>query len=165
MRKIKKMLMALFLFGSANAAMAQSESGDVFNYVLQKSENIINNPNASDFELKVNQFKVTALRYVPTAGIRIYGQANTEVMDLQAVYLNEFITKYFTAIRKTTADKERKDCIMKFVKATRNNPLYDDKDREATEAFVNDPGGFTPFSINVNWQKAVAEIDGENEKK
>ena len=48
-----------------------------------------------------------------------------------------------------------------YVKATRENPLYEDKDIEKTEAFVNDPGGYTPFSINVNWENALAAIEGE----
>lgn len=154
MKKVKFILLALLFIGAAGSAKAQ----DVFNIVLQKAEGIVNNPKTTDFDLKVNQFKVTALRYIPTKGIKLNGSVSTDFMDIQAYYLNVFITDYFTALKKTPA-ADRKKCIMKFVQATRNNPLYQDPDRESTESFVKDPGGYTPFSINVNWEKAVEELE------
>ncbi len=153
---MKKLLIALVMMGAASTMNAQ----EVFNYLLDKSEKIVNNPKASDFDLKVNQFKVTALRYIPTTGIKMKGGVSTEFMDVQAYSMNAFILSYFKALQ-TTPEAGRKDCIMRYVKATRENPLYEDKDIENTEAFVNDPGGYTPFSINVNWENALAAIEGE----
>lgn len=158
---MKSLLLALALMGTANHAKAQEE---VFDIVLHKAERIVNTPNASEFDLKVNQFKLTALNYIPTTGIRIYGSVEKSFMNTQALNLNIFLTEYFKALKNTPIN-DRKNCIMKFVKATRNHPLYDDKDREFTESFVKDPGGYTPFSINVNWEQAVAEIENEAKKK
>ena len=158
MKTMRIMLLFLVMAGATSTVKAQ----EVFNAVLQKAESIVNDPNASEMDLKINQYKVTALRYIPSAGIRLYGETTTNVMDVQAYYMSVFLTDYFAAVQKTAGatESQKKDAIMKFVKATRHNPLYDDDDIENTEAFVKDPGGFTPFSLNVNWEKAVKEEQG-----
>lgn len=153
MKRMKFMLIILMMLGAASTIQAQ----EVFDIVLKKAESIVNNPRASEFELKVNQFKLTALRYIPNTGIRLNGNVSTELMDIQAYSLNVFITQYFSDLQKTPVS-DRKKLIMKYVEATRKYPLYDDKDTETTEAFVKDPGGYTPFSINVNWQNAIEEV-------
>lgn len=148
------MLACILFLGAA----VQSQAQEVFNYVLEKAEGIVNDPNANDIDLKINQFKATALRYIPTAGIRLHGQASVEMMDVQAVSLNEFLLKYFAVLQKVPV-KERKNYVMLFVNATRKHVLYpDEKKRDITDAFIKDPGGLTPFSLNVNWEKAVEEV-------
>lgn len=150
---MKKLLIAIAMMGATTFCQAQ----EVFNIVLKKAEDALCNPKASEFELKVNQFKVTALRYVPTKGIKLNGEVSTELMDLQAYNLNVFLTEYFKAL-KAVPEADRMNCIMHFVHATQKHPLYKDDDKEATEAFVNDPGGYTPFSINVKWEDALEEV-------
>lgn len=154
MRKIKFMLLAIMLMGAASSVKAQ----EVFNIVLHKAENVVNNPHANEFDLKVNQYKVTALRYIATTGIKINGKVQEEFLNMQAYALNVFLQKYMTAITKTPKES-RKNIVMQFVHATRNHPLYKDNNKEATESFVKDPGGFTPFSLNVDWEKALEEIE------
>lgn len=152
MKIIKTALLAISLMGAAQNIEAQ----EVYDIVEKSAQSVINNPNANDFDLKVNQFKLTALHYVRNKGIKLHGGIQSDMLDMQAYCLNVFLTDYLTALKKATA-AERKNVIMVFVNATRKYPLYDDKDRETTEAFVKDPGGFTPFSINVNWEKAMED--------
>lgn len=152
MKAIRLIALALIVMAGAQKIQAQ----EVFNIILQNAETVINNPNASDLETKINQFKVTALRYIPTKAIKLNGGIQADVLDIQAYSLNVFISDYLEALRKTS-QANRKNVVMVFVNATRKYPLFDDKDRETTEAFVKDPGGFTPFSINVNWEKALEE--------
>lgn len=151
---MKLMLMVLMMMGAATTVKAQ----EVFNILKQSAENIVNNPKATEFELKVNQYKLTALQYIPSQAIKQFGKTTTATMDIQAYYLNVFLTHYFKEIQGTKNEKDRKEVIDKYIKATQNNPMYEDKNRAATESFVNDPGGYTPFSINVNWEKAAAEL-------
>lgn len=160
MRTIRIMIVCTLLMGAATQIQAQ----DVFNYVLEKAEGIVNNPHSTEIDLKINQFKATALRYIPTAGIRLHGSANVETMDVQAVGLNEFLLKYFSVLQKVPA-KDRKAYVMLFVEASRKHVLYpDEKNKEISEAFVKDAGGLTPFSLNTNWEKAVAEVNAALKK-
>ncbi len=163
MKRMKLALMTLLMMGAANTVKAQQDQ-NVFDIVLKSAESVVNNPKASEFDLKVNQFKVTALLYVRNQGIKKNGKVPTTVLEEQAYGLHMFLFKYLNAIKNTPAEN-RKDCIMTFVQVTRNHPMYDDKDKETTESFVKDPGGFTPFSINVNWAEALAELEEAEKKK
>jgi hypothetical protein len=35
--------------------------------------------------------------------------------------------------------------------------LFKNVDKSEAESFVDDKGGFTPFSLNTNWVEALAE--------
>ncbi len=150
---MKYMLFAIMMMGTANMVNAQ----EVYNIIRQKAESIVNNPRASQFDTKVNQFKLTALTYLTRKGAK-NGQMEAAVMDNQALALNIFLTNYFKEI-KNIPEKERLEVIKKYFKAAQANPMYDDNDRAITESFVSDPGGFTPFSINVNWEKALETLE------
>lgn len=153
MKKMKYLLFAIMMMGAANTVSAQ----DVYNIIRQKAEDIVNNPRATQFDTKVNQFKLTALTYLTRKGAK-NGEMEAAVMDNQALAMNIFLTNYFKEIRNIP-EKDRMEVIKKYFKAAQANPMYEDNDRATTESFVTDPGGFTPFSINVNWEKALESLE------
>lgn len=160
MKRALRLILLLTLVCAAEKASAQ----DVFNIVFRTAEEVVNSDNSSDFDIKVNQFKMTTLKYYLSTGVKKNGSVMSDEMDLMAYSLNVFLTKYLSDIRKTK-DEARKECVMKYIKITRACPMYEDPDKEMTESFVSDPGGFTPFSINVNWIKALEELEKADKKK
>lgn len=140
-------------------ACTQLKAQKVYDYLLDKSEQVINNPNSKDFDLKVAQFKNTAMRYFRKNIILQEGSTTSTWLDEQAVALNEFVTNYFVELAKNshTSDKTRKEIIMRYCKASENHALFKNVDKSEAEVFVYDKGGFTPFSLNTNWVEALAE--------
>lgn len=163
MKNVCKILLAAVM----TMGVSEAHSQEVFKYLKQKNEDVINDPKSSEFDLKVSQYKLTCLQYIVTAGVKLNGKTTTEIMDNQALNMNIFLTNYMSDIQKMTnkTEAERKECIMKYVEITRQYPLYKDNNVETTESFVKDPGGYTPFSINVDWVKAVAELEKKNKSK
>jgi hypothetical protein len=150
---------SLFIAIMLVVACTQLKAQDVYDYLLDKSEQVINNPNSKDFDLKVAQFKYTAMRYFRKNIILQEGSTTSTWLDEQAVALNEFVTNYFVELAKNshTSDKTRKEIIMRYCKASENHALFKNVDKSEAEVFVYDKGGFTPFSLNTNWVEALAE--------
>jgi hypothetical protein len=44
--------------------------------------------------------------------------------------------------------------------ASVNNSLFHDMDKDLAEAYLNNTKFVTPFSLDTDWEKALAEIRG-----
>lgn len=150
----KLCIIALMLF--AGSTMKAQE---VYDYLLDKSEQVINNPESKEFDLKVAQFKSTAMRYFRKNIILQEGSISSQWLDEQALALNEFVTNYLMELSANshTESKTRKAIVMKYCKASQNHAMFKDADKQESEAFVIDKGGYTPFCLNTNWVEALAE--------
>jgi hypothetical protein len=85
----KFFIIALLLIATANI-----NAQEIYDYLLDKSEQVINNPRSNDFELKVAQFKATAMRYFRKNIIKQEGSVSSTWLDEQALALNEFVTNF-----------------------------------------------------------------------
>ncbi len=150
MKKLAIIAMMLLATGSMKAQ-------EVYDYLLDKSEQVINNPNSKEFDLKIAQFKATAMRYFRRNIIQQEGSISAQWLDEQALALEMFVTNYLQELSKNshTEAKTRKSIVMKYCDASRNHAMFKKADKKESEAFIIDKGGYTPFCLNTNWVEAL----------
>ena len=128
--------------------------------VMESATRIVNNPTSNYTLTRVAQFKRTALTYMRGKALETPEANDTEVvhfLDTQAYYLNEFTDRFFREILKVSGNA-RKECIMTFVKASSENPVWNDPDKSVTESYIG-TGELTPFSLDTDWEKAYNSIE------
>lgn len=152
---MKRIIIMAIMVTLTSAVKAQ----EVYDYLLDKAELVVNNPESSEFDLKVAQFKCTAMRYFRKHIILKQGSVSSTWLDEQAVALNEFVTNYLIELSQNSiaGAETRKKIVMRYCNACMGNPLFKDVDREESELFMYDKNGFTPFCLNTDWVKALAE--------
>lgn len=157
----------LFIFALLmTAATANIKAQEIYDYLLDKSELVINNPESKDFDLKIAQFKTTAMRYFRKKIILQEGSVSSTWLDEQALALNEFVTNYLVELSQNSngSNEIRKKIIMRYCKASANHTLFNNVDKEEAESFISDKGGYTPFCLNTNWVEALAESKDKKNK-
>ncbi|MBR2458075.1 MAG: hypothetical protein IKB39_02005 [Bacteroidaceae bacterium] len=157
----------LFIFALLmTAATANIKAQEIYDYLLDKSELVINNPESKDFDLKIAQFKATAMRYFRKKIILQEGSVSSTWLDEQALALNEFVTNYLVELSQNSngSNEIRKNIIMRYCKASANHTLFNNVDKEEAESFIYDKGGYTPFCLNTNWVEALAESKDKKNK-
>lgn len=159
MKKLGIIAMMLFMAGAMKAQ-------DVYDYLLDKSEQVINDPASQEFDLKVAQFKAAAMRYFRKNIIQQEGGISGQWLDEQALALNEFVTDYLMELSQNSGaeNKARKAIIMKYCRASLNHAMFKDADKKESEIFVIDKKGYTPFCLNTNWVEALAEVKAKGKK-
>lgn len=151
----------LFIVLSGLLSASHAKAQDVFNQVVSNAKLVLEDPKADQFLIAVSQFKYTAMQYLCTTAIkRNGGGVEASLLDRQAYSMNHFIISYFSDLAKAQkeSDSKQKDIMKRYWRATAEHPMFQDEDKETTEAFMNDPGCITPFSIDVDWEKADAAI-------
>ncbi|MBQ8274174.1 MAG: hypothetical protein IJZ11_06595 [Bacteroidaceae bacterium] len=153
---MKKLFIIVLLL---TVTKANINAQEIYDYLLDKSEQVINNPQSNNFDLKVAQFKATAMRYFRRNIILQEGSISSTWLDEQALALNEFITNFLVELSQNSngSDDARKKIIMRYCEASANHTLFKNVDKEEAESFISDKGGYTPFCLNTNWVKALAE--------
>ena len=118
------------------------------------------------FDLKIAQFKATAMRYFRKKIILQEGSVSSTWLDKQALALNEFVTNYLVELSQNSngSNEIRKNIIMRYCKASANHTLFNNVDKEEAESFIYDKGGYTPFCLNTNWVEALAESKDKKNK-
>ena len=107
---MKKLFIILLLALGTSTVQGQ----EIYDYLLDKSEQVINNPESKDMELKIAQFKFTAMRYFRKNIILQEGSISSTWLDEQALALNEFVTNYLLELTKNShaTEKVRMDIVM-----------------------------------------------------
>ena len=143
-------LLALLL--APNTLKAQ----EVYNMVLENATQTVNSPSKSFTQVKIAQFKSTALVYLKKKAFENSKEVKEEFLNTQAYYLSEFIFLFFTQILKDhkLSDEERRKKIYLFMDASLSNPLFNDPDTETTQSYIKEGSELTPFSLDTDWQKA-----------
>lgn len=156
----KLLIIAIFMATAVGNAKAQ----EIFDYLLDKSEQVINNPESDEFDQKVAQFKFTAMRYFRKNIIQQEGSVSSGWLDEQALALNEFVTNYLMELsQNSNADeKARKAIVLRYCRASLNHAMFKKADKEETDVFIRSKGGYTPFCLNTNWVEALAETKKQN---
>lgn len=155
---MKKLIM-VSLLGLVSAMPMKAQ--EVFNQVVNNAKLVLEDPRADQFLINVSQFKYTALQYLCNTAIKENGgSVEADFLDKQAYSLNHFVISYFSELAKAQkqSNAAQKDIMKRYWKACAENPMFKNQDKETTDAFINDPGCITPFSINTDWEKADAAI-------
>ncbi len=158
MRLSKPFIVALCL---VFALAPQAKGQEVFNQVVASAKNIIDDPRPDPFLLNIAQFKYTAMQYLCNTAIRRNGGGvDADLLDRQAYSMNHFVTSYFSEMAKlqNSGEAKQKDMMKRYWKATADNPMFNDPDKETTDAFIDAPDCITPFSLDTDWEKADEAI-------
>ncbi|MCM1108137.1 MAG: hypothetical protein NC388_03650 [Clostridium sp.] len=165
---IKKLFIVLLCgLGSYSGLQAQQ----LYNTVLQKAEQVVNDPRSDEVSVKINHFKSTALRYTKKMAFEQHKSVTTQFLDLQAYYLSDFLGRFFKELSQLqdNDEKTRKNCIWEYVNITVSNPLFEHVDKNVSESFLEDKNNLTPFNLNTDWEKACQALDerqqADNHKK
>lgn len=155
-----KKLVMVTLFGLVSACPMKAQ--EVFNQVVSNAKLILEDPNADPYLTSVSQFKYTALQYLCNTAIkRNGGSAEADMLDRQAYAMNNFIMSYLQELAKAqkSTPAAQKNILKKYWRASAENPMFYDEDKETTEAFMSDPKCITPFCLDTDWEKANEVIN------
>ncbi len=156
---MKKLFLALLLGAFTFGANAQ----EIYKIVYQNAEQIINDPTSSITKAKIAQFKVSQLTYLRQKAFETMPEVTNRFLDVQAYYLSEFMTLYQAELVKSSpkSAEERSKLVMIFLDATVSNPLFGDTDEETIYAYIHEGTELTPFSLDTDWQKALAAVKAQ----
>lgn len=142
----------LLMAASAMSVQAQS----LYKTVFDRATAVVNSPSASDEEVQVNQFKVTALNYISMMVKKRGMNKDSYFYDSQAVNMASFVTDFQANLEKARAisPSKRAEVLKIYTDASKYNPLFKDTDKEKVNCYVNDKTTLTPFSLDTNWEKA-----------
>ena len=150
---MKKVILSLFvLMASVTSIQAQS----LYKTVRESAEKVVNDPKASDEEIQINQFKVTALNYLAMMVQKRGLKKDTYFFDSQAVNLASFVTDFQVNLEKARniSPAKRTEILKIYTDASKFNPMFKDPDKEKVNCYVNDKTTMTPFCLDTDWEKA-----------
>lgn len=152
---MKKFLLVLMLFVGMTV-----QAQEVFNELRQKNKTVVENPQSSAIARGISQFKLDALNYLAIKMQEEMPDSSVYFLDNQAISMNEYVTYY---IQKLVQYNEMPKALQEemtkmFMEASRNNPLFKDKDKEMVLSYYNNGESLIRFSLDTNWEKALAYI-------
>ena len=160
---MKKSLYVILLFALLPMTMSAQ---DVYNYLLDTTTNTVNNPTSTYTQVRIAQFKRTALVYLKRKAFETMPEVTEQFLNKQAYYMSEYVALFFDEILKGKKDNEQKRMakIYLFMDTSKAYPLFDDPDTDMTDSYIIEGNELTPFSLNTDWQKAYGAVKVELEK-
>lgn len=136
---------------------------EIYKIVYKNAEQIVNDPNSGVTKARIAQFKVSQLTYLYQKAFETMPEVTDRFLDVQAYYLTEFMSLYQAELVKSSKDtpEERAKKVMIFLDATVSNPLFGDTDEETIYAYIKEGTELTPFSLDTDWQKALAAVKAQ----
>ena len=126
----------------------QSNAQEVFNSVLESAQNALKDPVQNFSKTQIAKFKIDALN-------------RNDLLDIQSYYMSEFISKYLTEIIccEGQPDSVKKAIVFLFVNASAVCPLFNDKDKDKINKYINSDKQLTPFCLDTDWKKAFQFVN------
>lgn len=140
----------------------QARSQEVFNILLQSATRVVNSPTSNFTAASVAQFKRTALTYMRTKAFENMDSVTASFLDTQAYAMSEFTTEFFQQVVRTCGDG-RRQVVERYMRASQECPMWNDPDKETTESYMHGEE-LTPFSLDTDWEKALAKVKEEATK-
>lgn len=154
---MKKLTLCLFmLFGMLISVSAQ----DIYNEVvrMQKDFKTIKEDKSKKLEERqVASFKWDAIEYMLYKG-REDSTFTERQLGEQTYAMTEFVSLFFKRLGESNKSKNREIAYVRFQNASLNNSLFHDMDKDLVLAYINKGKYPTPFSLDTDWVKALAEI-------
>ena len=154
---MKKFLPIILLLCFLPLKMSAQE---VYNYLLDATTNTVNNPASTYTQVRIAQFKRTALVYLKRKAFETMPEVTEQFLNKQAYYMSEYVALFFDELLKGKKDDDnkRKAKIYLFMDTSKANPLFDDPDKEVTYGYVDNEQYITQFALDTDWVKALKEI-------
>jgi hypothetical protein len=136
---------------------------EIYKLVYQSAKSTLENPATPLTKAKIAQFKLSQLTYLYQKAFDTMPEVTDRFLDVQAYYLSEFLTLYQADLVKSSkmSGEERAKRVMIFLDATVSNPLFNDKDEETIYAYIKEGTEITPFSLDTDWEKALAAVKAQ----
>lgn len=138
---------------------------EVYKEILKTSQNTANDKSKDLQTRKVATFKADALLYMAMKMGQQMPDSTVSVLDHQAYAMYDFINLYIKKISETKNKKGKAEIIQLFKNASLQNSRFNDMDLELVEAYIRKEGYITKFSLDTNWEKAIAQAREELRKK
>ncbi|MBR6035588.1 MAG: hypothetical protein IKP41_01330 [Bacteroidaceae bacterium] len=150
---MKKIILSLLVL---MASVASIQAQELFKTVRENATKVVNNPAASDEEVQINQFKVTALNYLSMMVQKRGLKKDTYFYDSQAVNMTSFVTDFQVNLEKARniSPAKRMEVLKIYTDASKYNPMFKDTDKERANVYVDDKKTLTPFCLDTDWEKA-----------
>jgi hypothetical protein len=155
-----KTLLLTLLFATFTLGGSAQE---IYKLVFESAKTTLENPATSLTKAKIAQFKISQLTYMYQKAFETMPEVTDRFLDIQAYYLSEFLTLYQADLVKSSnlSAEERAKRVMIFLDATVSNPLFNDKDEETIYAYIHEGTELTPFSLDTDWEKALAAVKAQ----
>ena len=129
---------------------------DVYDEIMRLSREVRDDKSKDLQTRRVASFKVDGLTYMMQATRDMMPDSLlTTVLNNQAYALYDFVNTYVSLYKNSEKKKEAENIRTIFKEASLNNPRFNDKDKELTEAYIDADGFNTPFSLDTDWVLAL----------
>lgn len=158
---MKKILLVIMLFIGMN-----TQAQEVFNELRQKNKAIVENQQSAGIVRAISQFKLDALNYLVIKMQEEMPDSSVYFLDRQALAMDDFVQFY---IKKLVQYNEMPQALQQemtkmFMEASKDHPLFKDKDKEMVLAYYNSGEALLRFSLDTDWEKAFVYIQKKMEK-
>ena len=132
----------------------QSNAQAVFNSVLESAQHALKDPVQNFSKTQIAKFKIDALNYLKSQTSKYESIKRNDLLDIQSYYMSEFISKYLTEIIccEGQPDSVKKAIVFLFVNASAVCPLFNDKDKDKINKYINSDKQLTPFCLDTDWK-------------
>ncbi len=134
---------------------------EVFNAVMQSAQNALKDPVQNFSKTQMAKFKIDELNYLKSKAGNIETIKRNDLLDIQAYYMSEFLSRYLTEIiySEGQPDSVKKAMVYLFVNASAICPLFNDTNKEVINKYLNSDKQLTPFCLDTDWEKAYKFIN------
>ncbi len=134
---------------------------EVFNAVMQSAKNALKDPVQNFSKTQIAKFKIDELNYLKSKAGNIETIKRNDLLDIQAYYMSEFLSRYLTEIiySEGQPDSVKKAMVYLFVNASAICPLFNDTNKEVINKYLNSDKQLTPFCLDTDWEKAYKFIN------
>ncbi len=155
---MKKLFYTLIAFLTISAT---ANAQEVFNSVLESAQNALKDPVQNFSKTQIAKFKIDELNYLKSKTSKYESIKRNDLLDIQAYYMSEFISRYLTEIIccEGQPDSVKKATVYLFVNASAMCPLFNDKDKDNINKYINSDKQLTPFCLDTDWKKAYTFIN------
>ena len=144
-------------------SILSTSAQEIYNEVkrIEKEAKAFANDTTNDLEArKIATFKYDAIYY-------LIGKASQEPLfseyelGVQTNAMIDFVNLFVSKLSTIKKDKEKDMLKAVFRTATINNSLFNDVDKEVIYSYVDNNNFITQFSLDTDWPKALAEVQGK----
>ncbi len=146
----------------AVTTLLPASAQDVYEMVLNNATRVVNDPTSNFTQVRLAQFKKTALTYMRHKAEASDTLVSFQVLDMQAFYLHQFLTSFLRQVIAYSDNEQaglRQGVVRLFIRCSEENPMWNDPDTTITQAYIGDNEELTPFSLDTNWEKAFQQSE------
>ena len=155
----------LIILAVALGGFYSADAQKVYREILSLSEKVAKDKSKDLQTRKIATFKVDELKYMAMKTGEAMPDSSVTVLDNQAYAMYEFVNLYVKKLSEAKTKKNKELILDIFKSASIQNPRFNDMDLDLVEAYIRNDGYITSFSLDTDWQKAVAQARSELRKR